>query len=142
MPTLEKVCEECGDGYRSRFKRQKFCAPCQVLRDTRARPWVFEEAHECVACKTKHWPIRTTHTTCYDCSQSASYVHDVACGYCGDYHRIAPGTQNICIRCVQASQERRNEYFTFLKSRAQRKAHEKNAANSEQNSGPAPSEIA
>lgn len=116
MPQRYIKCEHCPTYFKTPFSKRKYCSVCQIIRDYEVRPHSFGyKAKECAQCHGEFYPAKLSWDRCPGCtilvSQPSRYRE---CLLCHEHIKTAPGVKNTCVRCVQSSAERREEYIKLL----------------------------
>lgn len=113
MTPREFPCVHCGDIVKSRFKLQKYCSECAILRDLN----YGMKARDCSCCGTTFWPIRNTYRVCAECIEASpgNTTAYIECPHCEKRGRTVPATVKACLRCVETTEETRARYREVLR---------------------------
>lgn len=107
-------CAECGTEFAQINARRKYCAGCQILRDTS----MYDIKRDCEVCTRTFYPVRSNYRMCADCLDPRDRPDKYPiCKGCGRHRRPAPMIESHCISCVQSTKELRAKYLILLRRR-------------------------
>jgi hypothetical protein len=119
MPQRFIKCGQCPTWFKTPFSQRKYCAACQIIRDSEVRPHEYgDTGKECISCHAQFLPARPNWKVCASCADPVPQPSRFApCNRCRESYRTATGLKNTCQRCVQITPQTRREYIEALKQR-------------------------